>query len=124
MSVEITGFDEITRNLKKIAMRIEGASDKALMAGARVQHQAIKDNLTIDTGEAREKLSIGEIEIVNGEPEILIGWKSGDKVMYRAHFVEWGTVHIRPQLKITEAVKKSKNNVSKAIINVIKKELN
>ncbi|MCH4983977.1 HK97-gp10 family putative phage morphogenesis protein [Macrococcoides goetzii] len=124
MSVETSGFDEIRNNFKKIAMRIEGASDKALIAGAKVQHQAIKDNLTIDTGKSQEKLSIGDVEVVNGEPEIPIGWHRGDGVMYRAHFVEWGTVRIRPQLKITEAVKKSKDKVSKAMIEVIKKELN
>ncbi|UTH13297.1 HK97-gp10 family putative phage morphogenesis protein [Macrococcus equipercicus] len=120
MSLDISKFDD--SGIKQLLKRVNGSSDKILMAGAEVQYDQIKKDIFVDEGTARDRLSIGEPHRENGELVIKIGWPKGSGVEYRAHFVEWGTVHIKPQLKITRAVKQSENAKRKAMIDVMRKE--
>ncbi|MGK0575509.1 HK97-gp10 family putative phage morphogenesis protein [Macrococcus capreoli] len=120
MSLKTSGFDD--KNLKKLIFTIKGANSKVVQAGAEVQFEAIKKDIFVDTGKARDKLVIGKPHIKNGETIIKIGWPEGSKVEYRAHFVEWGTVHQKPQLKITHAVKDSMDEKKRAMDAVMRKE--
>lgn len=120
MSLKTSGFDNA--NLNKLLMNINGARNKVIQAGAEVQFKAIKEDIFVDTGKARDRLVIGKPHQRNGETIIKIGWPEGSKVEYRAHFVEWGTVHQKPQMKITNAVKNSMETKKRAMNAVMRRE--
>ncbi|WP_157820007.1 HK97-gp10 family putative phage morphogenesis protein [Macrococcoides caseolyticum] len=108
--------------MNKLLMNINGARNKVVQAGTEVQFKAIKKDIFVDTGKARDRLIIGKPHQRNGETIIKIGWPEGSKVEYRAHFVEWGTVHQKPQMKITNAVKNSMEAKKRAMNAVMRRE--
>lgn len=122
MSLKITGFDQLERNLANQIRKIEGAQEHIVKAGAEVQFKQIKKDIFVDEGTARDKLIIGKPYQENGETFLKIGWPKGSGVEYRAHFVEWGTIHQRPQLKITKAMKASSEAKVAAMKRVMRKE--
>ncbi len=123
MSVEIEGINDISKNLLKMVRNIEGAEKRIVNAGAKVDFEEIKNNLSVDSGKSRDTLTIGEFKRDSNGGYVLIGWTEESKVAYRVHFVEWGTVHQPPQLKITNALRMSQNKKLKAMKEEIKRSL-
>ncbi|KAA1039121.1 hypothetical protein ERX35_007855 [Macrococcus equipercicus] len=121
MSLEIKPFDD--RKVKSLIQRIKGSEDAIIKAGAEITLAQIKKDIFVDKGTARDKVVIGKShKNEKGETIIKIGWPEGSKVEYRVHFVEWGTVHQKPQLKITKAVKDSHEKRLNAMHTVMRKE--
>lgn len=123
MSVEIEGMNDISKNLLKMVRNIEGAEKRIVNAGAKVDFEEIKNNLSVDSGKSRDTLTIGDFKSDSNGGYVLIGWTEESKVAYRVHFVEWGTVHQPPQLKITNALRMSQNKKLKAMKEEIKRSL-
>ncbi|MFC6292516.1 hypothetical protein BHU61_06750 [Macrococcus epidermidis] len=123
MSVEIEGINDISKNLLKMVRNIEGAEKRIVNAGAKVDFEEIKNNLSVGSGKSRDTLTIGEFKRDSNGGYVLIGWTEESKVAYRVHFVEWGTVHQPPQLKITNALRMSQNKKLKAMKEEIKRSL-
>ncbi|WP_414055194.1 HK97-gp10 family putative phage morphogenesis protein [Macrococcus equi] len=123
MSLEIEGADSISRNLLKMVRNMAGAEERIVRVGAEVDYEEIKNNLSVDSGKSKETITIGDFKRENNEGYVLIGWTEKSKVAYRVHFVEWGTVHQPPQLKITNALRMSQNKKLKAMKEEIKRSL-
>ncbi|WJP97066.1 HK97-gp10 family putative phage morphogenesis protein [Macrococcus bovicus] len=115
-------MDEIERNIQRLIRRVEGAEERIVDAGAQVQYEHLKENLPVDKGDMQKKLIVGQPYLENGKTFINIGWPEGSNVEFRAHFPEWGTVHQKPQLKITKSVKESHDAKVKAMLAVMRKE--
>lgn len=122
MSLDIKGMDDLNNNIKQMIRKIEGASEKVVEAGARIQYQDIKNSLFHDTGLAKREITLGKAHKEKGETVINIGWTGESKSGWRIHFVEWGTVHQSPQLKITKSIERTEKAKERAMMKIIKRE--
>ncbi len=94
LSVEAKGMKEVMKFLDDLEGVAEEVIDKALVEGAKVMAEYIKQHLWPfrDTGATVKEITISEPFTENGTRMIKIHWK-GPKERYRIiHLNEWGTV--------------------------------
>ena len=126
MSVEITGLNELLRELERRfgADNMERLNDRALLKGADEFVPELKRNFERfkKEGYSIEEVTIGEPKTVVGKRRVNVHWK-GPHGRYRIiHLNEWGTVN-NPNPKGKGAVARAMRNAERAYRETIKKAL-
>lgn len=126
MSVNITGLNELIRNLEKRLGqdRARQISDQALKDGAKVFVRELKlqfENFK-DTGATIEEITVSEPMWLAGNRVIKVHWR-GPKGRYRIiHLNEWGTVK-NPNPRGKGAIARAMRNAENAYRNAIKRAI-
>lgn len=126
MSVEITGLNELLRELERRfgAANMERLNDRALLKGADVLVPELKRNFERfkDEGYSIEEVTIGEPKTVVRKRRVSVHWK-GPHSRYRIiHLNEWGTVK-NPNPRGKGAIARSIRNSENAYRNAIRETL-
>lgn len=126
MSVNITGLNELIKNLEKRLGqdRARQISDQALKDGAKVFVRELKLQFESfkDTGATIEEITVSEPMWLAGNRVIKVHWR-GPKGRYRIiHLNEWGTVK-NPNPRGKGAIARAMRNAENAYRNAIKRAI-
>lgn len=97
ITISLSGWGELEQALKEIGPRAaRKVGGKAMKEAADIIVEQAKAYVPVDTGDLEEGIiSISIRSDVLKEIKRQIGFKTG--VSWRAHFIEYGTVKMRPQ---------------------------
>ncbi|MFD2829233.1 HK97-gp10 family putative phage morphogenesis protein [Corticicoccus populi] len=125
---EVTGFEDVMKNIEKLGDAIEKQSNAAIRHAAKeVVAPELKKNTPklpyMKKHHMQDNISVSNIRTNKEtfEKYIVVAYKK--PVKHRVHFVEMGTLRQRPQLFITRTTNDTKNGVNRAILTHLRKAL-
>jgi HK97 gp10 family phage protein len=124
MSIEIEGMAELRQRLQALGDKAKRVENKAIKAGGEIVATHMRENVNVsskDQVHIRNDIVVSGIKKTGGETHVTVG--PGKATAWRARFLEFGTVKMRPYPFIDPAAQQSKHEVTEAIKNVIKSEL-
>lgn len=139
MSVEVSGFDDIFKNLTEMGKDIEKVEKKALKKAGKVVAKEISKNAPKSimvkkatkkskwrTGKhAADNVPVGRVKTDKyGEKSVSIGWDIGDNSPYfYMKFLEFGTSKITARPFMGRSLDNTEKEVFETITNEMKKAI-
>lgn len=129
MSLEISGMEQLTKDLMNMVSQVEDATNEALNNAADIQVKELKNTIFVDSGKARDEIIKGKPYKVGNQKYIDVGWGKESESWFRVHFPEggtvdkWGTVLQPPQRKIEKSVKNSNEAQRTIILKTLQRKL-
>ena len=118
-------FNQVYEVIEDMTDKMQNETfDKALNEGNKPIINAMKKNISVDTGET--KASIGEIKKKGSgsNRESIMGIKSTDRnIIERAYYDEHGTERQVARHSMKKSFSQSKDEAEEAIVKTLKKEL-
>jgi HK97 gp10 family phage protein len=126
--VEVSGFEEISRNLQALGDKKNRVENRAVRAGAEIVAEKMREIVAVsDIKSAGYKHIKDDIQISGirrakeGTPIVMVG--PGKETAWRAKFLEFGTINMPPQAFISVAAQLTATLVQAAIVRELRRGL-
>ncbi|ADH98325.1 HK97-gp10 family putative phage morphogenesis protein [Salisediminibacterium selenitireducens] len=113
MKVEMTGMDEVLRNLDAMGQKGRRIENKALLEAGKMVQEAIQKETPEDSGTLKRSIQVSNVKTKDGMKHVLVG---PDKTGWYGSFVEFGTVKMRPTPFMSRGYEQVKGNVITTIL--------
>ncbi|ADI00483.1 HK97-gp10 family putative phage morphogenesis protein [Salisediminibacterium selenitireducens] len=113
MKVEMTGMDEVLRNLDAMGQRGRRIENKALREAGKMVQEAIQKETPEDSGTLKRSIQVSNVKTKDGMKHVLVG---PDKTGWYGSFVEFGTVKMRATPFMGRGYEQVKGNVITTIL--------
>ena len=128
MRVTSKGLDDILKGLSKLNVDAQNIGEKAVRKVAKDVAKELEQNTPYDPSSRnpshlRDNVIVKTIKTRDGGYKLAYvtysrngkGANDPKDVLWRASFVEWGTIHSRPQGMVAKTVQQVKDNVAKQL---------
>jgi HK97 gp10 family phage protein len=116
MTVTVKGDRELAKLLFELPAELRrNVMRDAIRPAADLVYNAIHPRIPVRTGKLKASLETRETQI-RGEPSAVVLFsRKGGKVGRRAHFTEYGTVHVRAQPAFVPGVEASEAEAARTV---------
>ena len=117
-TIEISGMDDVMRNLEAMGQRGLRIENKALREAGKMVQEAIQKETPQDSGTLKRSIQVSNVKTKGGMKHVLVG---PDKSGWYGSFVEFGTVKMRADPFMGRGYEQIKGNVITTILLEIRK---
>ena len=117
-TIEISGMDDVMRNLEAMGQRGRRIENKALREAGKMVQEAIQKETPVDSGTLQRSIQVSNVKTKGGMKHVLVG---PDKSGWYGSFVEFGTVKMRADPFMGRGYEQIKGNVITTILLEIRK---
>jgi HK97 gp10 family phage protein len=120
-SLELSGFDEFLERLQQIGMDADQAVAQALQAGADVAVAGMQRRVALDTGNLRDNITAGAVELDGNLSTIEVGLVGADGKTVRYGMVqEYGSASVKAHPYIRPTMAEDKARIRAAMRGALK----
>lgn len=121
VEVKFEGMDELIKAVEALGQKGSRIENEALREAGTYLAEEMKKEAPVRTGELRDSIKCSNVKTKQGQKYIEVG--PDETTNWRAKFIEFGTIHIKPNPFMSRAYEKNKNRVQEIIAQKLKEGL-
>lgn len=121
VEVKFEGMDELIKAVEALGQKGSRIENEALREAGTYLAEEMKKEAPVRTGELRDSIKCSNVKTKQGQKYVEVG--PDETTNWRAKFIEFGTIHIKPNPFMSRAYEKNKNRVQEIIAQKLKEGL-
>ena len=121
VEVKFEGMDELIKAVETLGQKGSRIENEALREAGTYLAEEMKKEAPVRTRELRDSIKCSNVKTKQGQKYIEVG--PDETTNWRAKFIEFGTIHIKPNPFMSRAYEKNKNRVQEIIAQKLKEGL-
>lgn len=121
VEVKFEGMDELIKAVEALGQKGSRIENVALREAGTYLAEEMKKEAPVRTGELRDSIEVSNVKTKQGQKYVEVG--PNKDTNWRAKFIEFGTIHIRPNPFMSRAYEKNKDKVQEIIAQKLREGL-